>query len=327
VVICYLFALQETLKGIITTGEMLAFTVLLTRVLYPLGDVVFCINDIREVGVSLNRIQEIFEQKPETGGIGAFQPVSGNAALGNTPALSWDNVTFSYQEECQVLNGVTFSIQQGEHVAFAGGSGEGKTTIFKLLCGFYGKTAGEYKLFGHNYEDWSLDAARNCFSMVSQNVFLFPESIWQNVAYGRQDATREEVVEACKNANIHDFITALPQGYETMVGERGVRLSGGERQRISIARAFLKNAPILLLDEPTASIDAGTEALIQEAIERISSGRTVIVIAHRLSTICHSDRIFVVNHGRIEEEGSHESLLQQNGIYAGMYGKEVQASE
>ena len=339
VVICYLFALHETLTGKITTGEMLAFTVLLGRILYPIGDIVFCINDIREVGVSLKRIQEIFEQEKEQGGNELFDredaaasketEVSRETAVsrGTIPAVAWDSVSFSYDGEHQVLEGVSFEIHQGENVAFAGGSGEGKSTIFRLLCGFYTKTGGSYRLFGHEFERCDLSAARGCFSLVSQNVFLFPESIWQNVAYGKLNATREEVEEACCNANIHEFIMSLPDGYDTMVGERGVRLSGGERQRISIARAFLKNAPILLLDEPTASVDVGTESVIQEAIRRISKGKTVIVIAHRLSTIAHCDRIYVVHHGQIAETGTHTELLRQGGIYAGMYGREVETDE
>lgn len=319
VIFCYLFALRETISGKITIGEMLAFTSLLGRILYPLGGIVFCITSIREIGVSLGRLQEIMDQRTEQGGAQTFLPTSG------MPVIKWQDVTFSYQAEHPVLAGTTFSISPGEHVTFVGGSGEGKTTIFKLLCGFYKKNSGDYQLFGHSYEDWDLHAARDCFSLVSQNVFLFPESIWQNIAYGKENATKEEIIEACKNANIHDFIESLPDGYDTLVGERGIRLSGGERQRISLARAFLKDAPILLLDEPTASIDTGTENMIQEAIDRISMGRTVITIAHRLSTIQHSDRIFVLHHGKIAETGTHQTLLAQNSIYAGLYGKEVSA--
>lgn len=319
VIFCYLFALHETINGKISVGEMLAFTSLLRRMLYPLSGIVFCITSIREIGVSLSRIQEIMEQPSEQGGAQAFLPTS------EMPAIAWKDVTFSYQPEHPILDGTTFSILPGEHVTFVGGSGEGKTTIFKLLCGFYSASGGEYCLFGHSYTDWNLHAARDCFSLVSQNVFLFPESIWQNVAYGKENASREEVIEACKHANIHDFIQSLPDGYDTLVGERGIRLSGGERQRISLARAFLKDSPILLLDEPTASIDTETESLIQEAIDRISAGRTVITIAHRLSTIQHSDRIFVLHHGKIAETGTHQTLLAQQGIYAGLYGKEVPA--
>ena len=203
----------------------------------------------------------------------------------------------------------------------SGGSGEGKTTIFKLLCGFYEIGGGQYRLFGHSFVDWNLEAARKCFSQVSQNIFLFPGTIRQNVACGKENATEKEIVEACKNANIHDFIMELPQGYETLVGERGVLLSGGQRQRISIARAFLKNAPILLLDEPTASVDVASEQKIQEAIDRVAIGRTVIIIAHRLSTIKNVKKIYVVSGGKIAEAGNHEELLGKRGIYAQMYAK------
>lgn len=314
VIFCYLFALRETLSGRITTGDMLAFTVLLGRILYPIGDIVFCIYDIREVAVSLGRIQEIFQMEKESSGTGIFP-------CDSEIAVAMEDVEFAYDKENKVLRGLTFVVKKGERIAFAGSSGEGKSTIFRLLCGFYKKDAGKYLLFGQDYEKWNISAARSCISLVSQNVFLFPESIWQNVAYGKEGATREEVIQACKNANIHDFIMKLPDGYDTMVGERGVRLSGGERQRISIARAFLKDAPILLLDEPTASIDEETEKQIQRAIHKISDGRTVITIAHRLSTIQSADRIYVIDHGKVAEEGTHEELLEKNGIYGGLYGK------
>lgn len=325
VIFCYLFALYETMKGRITVGDMLAFTVILNRILYPIGDIVFCANDIREAGVSLKRIQEIYRQPEERKGGNitydrAAHKITENETL---PAIEWKNVDFCYDgnEEHLVLNKMSFSIEEGEHTAFVGGSGEGKTTVFKLLCGFYEKCGGQYMLFGHHFEDWSLDAARCCFSEVSQNVFLFPETIRQNVACGKENATDEEIIEACKNANIHDFIMSLPNGYETPVGERGVLLSGGQRQRISIARAFLKDAPILLLDEPTASVDTTAEQKIQEAIERIAKGRTVITIAHRLSTIKDAKRIYVVSGGRIAESGNHEELMKKQGIYAEMYAK------
>lgn len=320
VIICYLFALYETMQGRITVGEMLAFTVILGRILNPIGDIVFCANEIREVGVSLKRLQEIYDQEEErTGGsIHTLQQDKDEPV-----AVEWSNVEFCYDqsESRPVLNGMSFVIEKGEQTAFVGGSGEGKTTVFKLLCGLYERGNGQYRLFGHSFEEWDLEAARSCFSEVSQNVFLFPQTIRQNVACGKENATFEEVVEACRNANIHDFILQLPEGYETLVGERGVRLSGGQRQRISIARAFLKNAPILLLDEPTAAVDVESEQKIQEAIERITVGRTVIVIAHRLSTVRNAKRIYVVSGGKIAETGNHEELMERRGIYAEMYAK------
>lgn len=319
VIFCYLFALYETMHGRITIGEMLAFTVILNRILFPIGDIVFCVNDIREIGVSLKRIQEIYNQKEERKG-GMIQKLPQN--IGKIPAIEWNNINFSYSDsEHPVFHDISFSIESGEQTAFVGGSGEGKTTIFKLLCGFYEKNSGQYKLFGHFFEDWDLEAARSCFSEVSQNIFLFPETIRQNVACGKENATDEEIIEACKNANIHQFIIQLPDGYNTLVGERGVFLSGGQRQRISIARAFLKDAPILLLDEPTASVNLEAEQKLQEAIERIAAGRTVITIAHRISTIKNAKQIYVVSGGKIAESGRHQELLEKQGIYAKMYAK------
>jgi len=320
VIICYIFALYEVRQGQITVGQLVAFTVILSRILYPISGIVFCANDIREVGVSLKRIQEIYEQQEEKAG-GHIEGKPENSE--NIPVIEWQDVRFAYDDrgEHPVLKGMSFSIETGKQTAFVGGSGEGKTTIFKLLCGFYEKGAGEYKLFGHAFEDWKLEAARNCFSEVSQNVFLLPDTIRQNVACGKENATDEEIIQACKNANIHDFIIELPEGYGTLVGERGVRLSGGQRQRISIARAFLKDAPILLLDEPTASVDTESEEKIQEAIDRVAKGKTMIIIAHRLSTIKNSHKIYVVNGGRIVEAGCHEELMEKQGFYAKMYAK------
>lgn len=318
VVICYLFALHEIMQGRITTGDMLAFSVLFSRIVGPLSNIVFCVNDIREINVSLARVREIYDEQPETSGTGEFDAKAYNGLV-----IEWDNLKFSYDGEREVLKGIDLKISKGETVAFAGGSGEGKSTIFKILCGFYQKSGGSFRLFGHEYDEWNVIRARQCFSYVSQNVFLFPETIWKNVAYGKENATREEVIEACKNANIHEFIMALPKGYDTLVGERGARLSGGERQRISIARAFLKDAPILLLDEPTAAVDSATEELLSKAVDNISKGRTVLIIAHRLSTIMDADRIYVIKDGRIEEAGTHEELLNLNGTYAVMHGKEA----
>ncbi len=320
IILCYIFALYEIKQGRITVGEMLSFTVILNRILYPIGDIVFCVNDIREVGISLKRIQEIYNNKEERKG-GNIHNIPENTK--EISAVEWKNVDFCYDncKERKIINKMSFSIEIGAQTAFVGGSGEGKTTIFKLLCGFYEKNGGEYKLFGQPFEEWNLERARDCFSIVSQNVFLFPETIKQNVACGKENVSDEEVIKACKNANIHDFIMSLPEGYGTLVGERGVRLSGGQRQRISIARAFLKDAPILLLDEPTSSVDIEAEQKIQEAIERVSMGKTVIIIAHRLSTIKKAKIIYVVNGGKIAEMGNHKELLENHGIYAEMYKK------
>ena len=206
-------------------------------------------------------------------------------------------------------------------MAFVGESGGGKSTIFHVLCGFHAKTGGSYRLLGRKIEDWNREALRKQLALVSQNVFLFPTTVEENIAYGNPAATHEEIVEACKKAEIHDFIMTLPDGYQTLVGERGAMLSGGQKQRISIARAILKNASILLLDEPTSAIDVETEQLIQKAINAVSEGRTCITIAHRLSTIVDADRIMVLKQGNIVESGTHEELLRLGGVYASMYGE------
>lgn len=328
IIFCYLFGLYETLTNRITAGEMLAFTVLLGQIIYPLGDIMFCLGDIRTVGVSVKRLQDIWTVSPEMIEKENRKEKEGTEKPkmeGKEPVILWKNVIFSYEGDREVLKGLSFSVNQGEMVALVGGSGEGKSTVFKLLCHFYTKTGGEYWLFGRKLEEWNLQALRDCFSYVSQNIFLLPKSIYENVACGKEIATRDEVIEVCKAANIHDFIMSLPQGYDTIVGERGTRLSGGERQRISLARAFLKDAPIILLDEPTASVDVDTEAAIQEAISGSVGNKTVLVIAHRLSTVKQADCIFVVSEGRIAEQGTHLELMRLQGIYAEMYGKEVTA--
>lgn len=322
VIVCYLFALYEVVNDRITIGELLAFAVLLGRILGPLGDIIFCANDFREIGVSLKRIREIYRRQPERSDGSDYAPLSCDT---DGYAITWDDVTFSYDKEKtrQVLNGVTFSLEAGAHIAFVGGSGEGKSTIFKLLCGFYEKSGGEYKLFGHSFDQWTLQAARSCFSEVSQNVFLFPESIRQNVACGKEHATEEEIITACKNANIHDFIMQLPEQYDTLVGERGVRLSGGQRQRISIARAFLKESPVLLLDEATASLDNITARQIEESVLR-DKNCMAIVITHKLeeSILKKYDKILVLKHGKIVEEGTFEFLMDKKENFYSLFQME-----
>ncbi|MBX4259491.1 ABC transporter ATP-binding protein/permease [Clostridium estertheticum] len=320
-------ALMRVLNGSLTVGEMTFFILMLDRIIHPLSELPMLFNDAREIGVSIQRLEELMGQADEPSGDWDGSQCIRDCDQVPETVIEFENVNFSYNEDCQVLYNVDFSIQAGKNVAFVGSSGEGKSTIFKLLCGFYQKQSGNYKLYGKKFEDWNMNAARNLYSLVSQNVFLFPKTIADNVAYGRQGATMEEIKKACRLANIHDFIISLPQQYDTLAGERGARLSGGERQRISIARAFLKNAPILLLDEPTSAIDVGTEDLIKEAIERISQEKTVITIAHRLSTIENADTIMVMSKGQIVESGTNEELLMKKGIYHHLYQVQRQAQE
>lgn len=332
-IICAVYAYFLVLNGNLSVGELMAFIIILEKFVQAFIGLPFIMVDVREHWVCVKRIEKILNEPDEQSGIMGqgciMQDAMTNSSImqkdnimSNLTAIAFSDVSFAYGDNEPVLKGVSFCVPAGSKVAFVGESGGGKSTIFHLICGFYPVAKGEYMLFGRNFREWNMEAARDAMALVSQNVFLFPTTIYENVRYGKQDASREEIVTACQNARIHDFIMGLPEGYDTVAGERGILLSGGERQRISIARAFLKNAPILLLDEPTSAVDVGTEELIQEAIDNLSKNRTCITIAHRLSTIRNADKIMVLKDGVIAEEGTHKELLKRQGVYAGMYGSE-----
>ncbi len=233
--------------------------------------------------------------------------------------IACEHVTFAYDGQNKVLEDLSFTLNGNEVTALVGPSGNGKSTIFKLLCGFYEPLCGCIKLFGIPLEDWGLDEARKQISIVSQDAYIFPASIAENIAYGRPDATMEEIYAAAKAADAHDFILALPDGYHTHSGERGAKLSGGQKQRISLARAILKDAPIIALDEPTSALDSKSEAAVLDALKNNIKNKTVFIIAHRLSTIVNADKILVLDHGTIVEEGTHTQLLLSEGIYRQLY--------
>ena len=289
---CYLFCIYEADHRRMTVGTILAYAMLLDQISKPMGNIPGQIASIREYSISIKRLQEILNQEEEVSGKGDFAPEG-------EIVLELEHVNFGYSEEKQILKDINLTIKRGSNVAFIGNSGGGKSTVMKILCGFYYPQGGQYRIYGHDFREWDINALRKHISLVSQNVFLFPGTIAQNVAYGRISATREKIIEACKKANIHNFIMELPQGYDTEVGERGARLSGGQKQRVSISRAFLKDAPILLLDEPTSAVDVETEREIQEALREVSHNRTVITIAHRLNTIADADEIYVFENGEI----------------------------
>jgi subfamily B ATP-binding cassette protein MsbA len=236
------------------------------------------------------------------------------------PSVVFENVTFIYPDGTLALDNVSFTVPAGKSVAFVGASGAGKSTILNLIPRFYDVNEGRILVGGHDVRDVTLSSLRHSMALVSQDVAIFSDNVRDNISYGSPNATEEQIIEAAKMAVAHDFISELPQGYQTQVGENGVKLSGGQRQRISIARAMLKNAPILLLDEATSALDTTSERQVQTALERLQQGRTTIIVAHRLSTIMGADIIYVLDHGKVVESGSHAELLAQNGAYAKLYG-------
>lgn len=233
--------------------------------------------------------------------------------------IVYQDVSFRYNQDSQVLDGVNIAIEAGKTVALVGPSGGGKTTLCSILPRFYDVSGGAVLIDGKDVRDVTLKSLRSAIGIVQQDVYLFAGTVRDNIAYGKPDATDEEIIEAAKNANIHDFIASLADGYDSYVGERGTRLSGGQKQRIAIARVFLKNPQILILDEATSALDNESERFIQASLERLSKDRTTIVVAHRLSTIRNADEIIVINHNGIQERGNHEELLAMNGLYAKYY--------
>lgn len=322
-IISAVYAVWLVSRGAVSLGGLVGFILILSKFVDAYTGLPFAMVDASTGMVSVDRVEKILSAEEEPSGEGCADAVTRAAEN----VIAFDQVDFSYHENVPVLQGLTFSVKKGENVAFVGESGGGKSTIFRILCGFYEKTGGEYRIFGRPIEEWNREALREQIALVSQNVFLFPTTIAENIAYSKPGTTREQIEEACKKAQIHEFIQILPEGYETMVGERGAILSGGQKHRIAIARAILKNAPVLLLDEPTSALDVETESEIQEAIRTVMAGRTCITIAHRLSTIQNADRIYVLKQGQIAECGTHEELLATGGAYAAMYGEEADHAE
>ena len=229
------------------------------------------------------------------------------------------NVNFNYQRGGEVLKGLNLSVEQGEMIGIAGVTGAGKSTLIKLLLRFYDPTAGQVMLDGIDLRELKLSEIRKQISLVSQDVYLFHGTIGENIAYGTDDQDFQKIEEASRSAQLHEFVQTLPDGYQTIVGERGIRLSGGQRQRLSIARAILKNSPVMIFDEATSSVDTETEREIQANLASITQGKTALVIAHRLSTIRHADRILVIRDGKVAEEGHHDDLVLLNGTYADLW--------
>lgn len=298
----------------ITFGDYSTFIVSVNLFINPVNQLISFMEQYQNGVSGFSRFIEIMDEKPEKENQGAkdIKDIKGT--------ISFENVHFSYDgDQKEVLEGISLDIKEGEKLALVGHSGGGKTTICHLIPNFYRVEKGEVKVDGINVNDITFESLRRNIGIVQQDVFLFSGTIRENIMYGRLDATEEEMIEAAKNANIHDFVMGLEKGYDTEIGERGVRLSGGQKQRISIARVFLKNPAILILDEATSALDNTTEILIQSALDELCKGRTTIVVAHRLSTIRSADTIVVVDSGKIKEKGTHEELILKEGIYKDLY--------
>ena len=281
------------------------------------------LTEMMQKGLSgFRRFLDIIETEPEIFDTETAVPIQNPQG-----DISYNDVSFSYEDNEIVLNHISFQIPAGRSIALVGPSGGGKTTICSLLPRFYDITGGSITIGGQDIQNMTLESLRNSIGIVQQDVYLFGGSIKENIAYGKPDASMDEIIQAAKNANIHDFIMDLPDGYDTFVGERGTRLSGGQKQRISIARVFLKNPPILILDEATSALDNESERHIQKSLEALSKNRTTITIAHRLSTIKHADEILVVNGHTIKERGSQRELIQKDGIYARYYRMQFEGLE
>ncbi|MBQ7166878.1 MAG: ATP-binding cassette domain-containing protein, partial [Treponema sp.] len=273
----------------------------------------------------LDRIESVFDEAEISNEGTARLPAAGSTVAGADgkalPEISYRNVSFSYGDK-EALHGISFDVQQGQMFALVGQSGGGKSTIASLLARFWDVNAGSIRIRGQDIRDVPLSDLMDNISMVFQRVYLFQDTIFNNIAMGKTNATREEVIEVAKKARCYDFIMQLPQGFDTVIGEGGASLSGGEQQRISIARCMLKDAPIVILDEATASVDADNEHFIQEAISELCRGKTLIVIAHRLNTIRNADRILVIRNGRLAESGTHDELMAKDGEYRNMIEKQ-----
>lgn len=299
--------------GKIDIADFTAFSLYISLFISPIERLVGFIEQYQNGMTGFRRFIEIMDCKPESDKPGAslLENVKGD--------VSFENVSFSYPDGKKVLDGLSFDIEAGKTLALVGPSGGGKTTICHLIPRFYEVCGGRITIDGHDTRDVTLESLRKNIGIVSQDVFLFDSTIYDNIAYGCPDATKEQIERASELANISDYIASLPEGYDTLVGERGVRLSGGQKQRIAIARVFLKNPPILILDEATSALDNVTEMLIQKSLSELCRGRTTIVVAHRLTTVKNADEILVITDDGIAERGTHTGLLEYGGIYAGLW--------
>jgi ATP-binding cassette, subfamily B, putative efflux pump len=305
------------IDGGLTVGSLIAFFTYVDKMRSPVAALVNAYPAITEGNVALKRIFDFF-RTPST-----IKEKANPVALKQfTDSIQFHNVSFSYDGNDNIIKNISLTIEKGKTYAFVGESGGGKSTILQLLLRMYDVTHGEVLIDGVNIKDYSLSSLREHMGIVTQDNFLYSTSIKDNIKMAKLDATDEEIIAAAKKAFAHDFISALPNGYDTEIGERGIKLSGGQKQRVALARVFLKNPSLIILDEATSALDNESEKLVQESINQFDSDKTIIMIAHRLSTILNADTIFVVKNGEIVESGSHQSLLKRNGYYKELYSKQ-----
>jgi ATP-binding cassette, subfamily B, heavy metal transporter len=319
---CMVMVVYGIQEGRHTIGDFVLVNAMLIQLYQPLNFMGMVYREIKQGVTDIEQMFAILDQSPEIAdkpGAKTLQVKEGE--------IQFDNVFFHYVPERPILKGISFAVPAGKTVAIVGPSGAGKSTISRLLYRFYEPSSGSILIDGQNIADVTQASLRAAIGMVPQDTVLFNDTIGYNIRYGRWDAREDEIAEAAKLAQIDGFIRSLPEGYDTSVGERGLKLSGGEKQRVAIARTILKNPPILLLDEATSALDSFTEKEIQDALEKISRGRTTLVIAHRLSTVINADEILVIDRGVIVERGTHDHLLAHDGVYAALWNRQREADE
>jgi ATP-binding cassette, subfamily B, bacterial len=309
------FGAQAALRGRITPGDLVLLAAYVAMILKPLETLAYTTGAVQSAAAGARRVLAVLESAPEVADAKDAYPFPGRA----NGRIALEDVTFGYRASAPVLRGLTLEIPARTTVAVVGLSGAGKTTLTSLLLRFYDPGRGRITLDGHDLRRVTLNSLRQNFALVTQDPILFAASVRENIAYGRPGATQQDIEAAAKAAGAHEFILAMPEQYNTTISERGTSLSGGQRQRLAIARAFLKDAPVLILDEPTSALDAETEESLLRALESLMQGRTTLIIAHRLSTVRCADRIIVMQDGRIGESGSHDELLSRGGVYARLH--------
>jgi subfamily B ATP-binding cassette protein MsbA len=313
------FGAKLVLTGALSAGGLVVFILYLGKMYKPMQEISKMTDTYSKAAVGYERIQEILQTAVD---------VKDAPRARRAPKLhgdiTFENVSFSYNDESPILNDVSLEIKAGQVSALVGPTGAGKTSIISLIPRFYDPSSGVIRIDGTDIKQFQQRSLRNQMSFVLQETVLFHAPLWQNIAYGKPNCTRDEIIKAAELANASEFIDKIPDGYDTMIGERGMTLSGGQRQRIAIARAVIRNTPILILDEPTSGLDSASEKLVFEALDRLMEDKTVVVIAHRLSTIQNADVIFVVKDGQIIERGNHEELMSLHGVYAELHNLQFQ---